>query len=210
MESTVDKFELRSHMHFHVECLGAAWNVDSNQWDVRFRDLQTGIEYTRSVTVLLSAVGGISYPRDVKFPGMEQFQGEMFHTARWNHDYDYSGKRMAVIGNGCSAAQVVPNVVDKVSYIKQYARSAQWYHERPNRDFTSFQKWCFKWLPLWMRYHRLALFLENDDLVATYGSTAIAAKKRGAAENAAKQYIYKMAPEKYHGFIVPEFPLGRH
>jgi cation diffusion facilitator CzcD-associated flavoprotein CzcO len=50
---------------------------------------------------------------------MEKFKGAMFHTARWDHTYDYNGKRMAVIGNGCSAAQVVPNVVDKVKYLKQ-------------------------------------------------------------------------------------------
>jgi len=209
MEDTVDKFELREHMHFEIECLGAVWNASEARWDIRFRDLRSKLEYTRSATVFISAVGGISYPRDVKFPGMEKFKGEMFHTARWNHKYNYEGKRMAVIGNGCSAAQVVPAVVPKASFVKQYARSAQWYHERPNRDFTNFERWCFKYVPLWERYLRLNLFLQSDDLVATYMPGATAAKKRAAVEDHAKKYIYSRSPKKYHDFLVPDFPLGR-
>jgi cation diffusion facilitator CzcD-associated flavoprotein CzcO len=119
MESTVDKFGLRAHMHFGVECLGAKWIAKMSKWEVRFRDLMTGIEYTRTANIVVSAVGGISAPRDVVFPGMETFEGEIFHTARWNHNYNYEGKRMAIIGNGCSAAQVVPSVADKVQYVKQ-------------------------------------------------------------------------------------------
>jgi len=119
MEATVDKFELRAHMHFNVACLGATWIAKKGKWEVHFHDLVRDIKFTKEASVFVSAVGGISEPRDVKFLGMEKFKGAMFHTARWDHTYDYTGKRMAIIGNGCSAAQVVPNVVDKVSYVKQ-------------------------------------------------------------------------------------------
>jgi cation diffusion facilitator CzcD-associated flavoprotein CzcO len=139
---------------------------------------------------------------------MEEFKGEMFHTARWNHNYDYSGKRMAVIGNGCSAAQVVPVVAKDVAYIKQYARSPQWYHERPNRPFTAFEKWCMRNIPLWERYLRLKQFLDNDNLVTTYLPGPLAAKQRALVENHAKEYIYATAPDKYHQILVPDFPLG--
>lgn len=91
-----------------------------------------------------------------------------------------------------------------------YARSPQWYHERPNRPFTSLEKWCFQYIPLWLRYQRLRLFVENDNLVATYKPGPTATKAREKAEASAKEYIYiyRMRPEKYHGFIVPIFPLG--
>lgn len=207
MNSTVDKFDLRKYMHFNVECIGASWNKKNESWEVRFCDLKSGNEYTRRATVFISAVGGISLPRDIKFLGMEKFNGKMFHTARWDHSYDYTGKRVAVIGNGCSAAQVVPAIARRAGYVKQYARSAQWYHERPNRQFTRFEKWCFKYVPLWERFHRLQLFLENDNLVTTYMPGEGATVKRAQVENAAKRYIYSRTPEKYHQFIVPEFPL---
>lgn len=115
----MDKFKLRPHMHFGVSCLGAKWIQETSKWKVYLHDLQTGLKYSRETTIFVSAVGGISEPRDVKFQGMEKFKGAMFHTAHWDHSYDYRGKRMAVIGNGCSAAQVVPNVVQKVEYLKQ-------------------------------------------------------------------------------------------
>jgi len=195
-------------MHFNVECISASWKKSTGYWEVGFRDLNSGNEYTRHATIFISAVGGISLPRDIKFPGMDKFNGKMFHTARWDHSYDYTGKRVAVIGNGCSAAQVVPAIAGGAGYIKQYARSAQWYHERPNRAFTGLEKWCFKYIPFWQRYHRLQLFLENDNLVTTYMPGDRATVRREQVENTAKRYIYSRTPNKYHKFIVPEFPLG--
>ena len=194
-------------MHFGVECLSASWN-DLGFWEVRLLDTQTRIEFVRTATVFISAVGGISKPRDVRFPGMEKFNGDIIHTARWNPEYDYRGKRLAVIGNGCSAAQVVPAIAKDAGYVKQYARSAQWYHERPNREFTAFEKWCFRNVPLWERYLRLRLFLSSDALVATYLPGGAAEKLRAKAEKGARQYIYQTAPKKYHKDLVPNFPLG--
>jgi cation diffusion facilitator CzcD-associated flavoprotein CzcO len=207
MESTVDKFDLRKHMHFGIECVSATWK-DQGFWEVRLRDILTKIEYTRTADVFVSAVGGISHPRDVKFPGLEKFQGEVFHTARWNHSFDYREKCMAIIGNGCSAAQVVPAVAKAAAFVNQYARSPQWYHERPNRNFTALEKWCLKHIPLWERYLRLRLFLANDGLVATYGSGSAASKLRAKAEDHAWKYILSQAPQKYHQFLIPDFPLG--
>lgn len=194
-------------MHFGIECVSATWD-ERGFWTVQLRDNLTGIDYTRKATVFISAVGGISHPRDIKFPGMEKFQGEIFHTARWNHKYDYRGKRMAVIGNGCSAAQVIPVVVKDAAYVKQYARSAQWYHERPNRMFTPVEKWCMRYIPFWERYLRLRLFLANDNLVATYMPGANAERLRAKVERSARQYIKQQAPKKYHDFLIPDFPLG--
>lgn len=119
MDATVDKFNLRPHMRFQTACLGAKWIAEKEEWEVEFHDLVTDSKYMRSASIFISAVGGISEPRDVKFEGMEEFRGAMFHTARWDHKYNYEGKRMAIIGNGCSAAQIVPAVVSKVKYLKQ-------------------------------------------------------------------------------------------
>src|SRR5258708_4414982 len=117
MNSTVDKFNLRPHFRFDVVCVGAQWISKKNRWDVRLKDVKSGFEFTRSATIFVSAVGGISEPRKIVFPGMDTFRGEIFHTARWNHDYDYTGKRLAVIGNGCSAAQVIPAIRSKVKHV---------------------------------------------------------------------------------------------
>ena len=208
MEDTVDKFDLRQHVHSSVECLGANWNPQTEKYDVQLKDLQTGIKYSRAASVFVSAVGAISYPRDVKFAGMEKFHGPMFHTARWDHTVDYTNKRVAVIGNGCSAAQVVPAIAPKVKFVKQYARSGQWYHARPNHVFTSFEKLMFAYLPLYQRIMRLLIFLDADEQTTTYFPSPKGVKARLRAEEESRAYIHSIAPRKYWDFIVPTFPLG--
>ena len=208
MEDTVDKFDIRKHVQPSVECVGAEWKGDLKKWKVSLKDIQTGLQFVRYASVFVSAVGAISFPRDVRFPGMDDFRGPMFHTARWNHSVDWKDKRIAVIGNGCSAAQVVPALSKKAAFVKQYARSPQWYHARPNHHFTPAEKWAFRWIPFWQRLLRLSIFLEADEQTTTYFPTANGKRARIAAEKESTEYILARTPKRYHDFIVPEFPLG--
>ncbi|KAJ3469635.1 hypothetical protein MRS44_003700 [Fusarium solani] len=172
IEDTVDKFQLRPHINLSVECLGAQWHKAEGQWHVKLRDLQTDITFVRQATMFISAVGGISMPRDVHFNGMESFRGPMFHTARWRHDVSYEGKRV-----------VVPAVAEQAASVTQYARSPQWYHARPNRRFTGFEKFCFR-------------------------GTKAGVEQRLKEEETARRYIFEQAPKKYHDILVPTFELG--
>ncbi|KAI0873003.1 monooxygenase [Hypoxylon argillaceum] len=208
MEDTVDKFDLRKHVHSSVECKGAVWNSAIEKWEVNLKDSKTGIEYTRAASVFVSAVGAISFPRDVKFPGMENFKGAMFHTARWDHSVPYKNKRVAVIGSGCSAAQVVPAAAKQAASVTQYARSGQWFHDRPNHDYTAVNKAMFRYLPFYQRLLRLKIFLDADDETATYFPTPRGLRERRAKEEESKQYVRSKAPEKYWDSIIPDFPLG--
>ncbi|VUC25614.1 unnamed protein product [Clonostachys rosea] len=208
MNNTVDKFKLREHMIFEVECLGASWDTNRNRWEVHLQDTKTGKKFDATATALISAVGAISYPKKVQFPGMDKFQGRIVHTAEWNLELEeYQETRMAVIGNGCSAAQLVPNVVKDVGYLKQYAREAQWFHERPNQSFSTIQRWAFRNIPGYNLLLRFWLFATNDSLAGLYESGP-GSKARVATESQAKEYIYSQTPAKYHSFIAPEFPLG--
>ncbi|KAH7142554.1 hypothetical protein DER46DRAFT_668041 [Fusarium sp. MPI-SDFR-AT-0072] len=208
IEDTVDKFQLRPHINVSVECLGAQWDKAEGQWHVRLRDLQTDITFVRQATMFISAVGGISMPKDVHFNGMEAFRGPMFHTARWRHDVSYEGKRVAVIGSGCSAVQVVPAVAERAASVTQYARSPQWYHARPNRRFTGFEKFCFRYLPGLMRLHRWNIFWDIDKQSYTYRGTKAGVEQRLREEERARRYVFEQAPEKYHDILVPMFELG--
>ncbi|KAI0894275.1 monooxygenase [Annulohypoxylon nitens] len=208
IEDTVDKFDLRQFIQTSIECVGAKWNSDHSEWEVQLKDLKTGIEFVRRANIFVSAVGGISFPRDVHFEGMEDFKGPIFHTARWDHSVNYKGKRMAVIGNGCSAAQVVPSVADHVKVVKQYARSPQWYHDRPNHVFTEGEKMAFRYIPFLIQIRRLLTFLEIDFESYVYRPTPKGIKARLKKEEEARQYIYKTAPKKYHEMLVPKFELG--
>lgn len=206
MEDTVDKFGLRRFFNFNAECVSAEWEDD--HWNVHFRNPINGKTFTKQCEVLISAVGGFSKLREPKFPGLDRYKGRVFHTARWDHSFDYNDKRVAVIGNGCSAAQTIPNIAPAVKQLTQYARSPQWYHPRPNDDFTSLERFCFKYIPLWQRLYRFDLFFRTDQVASIYGPSEKQIRKREALEEEARQYIYKETPTKYHGVIIPDFPLG--
>ncbi|KAE8420972.1 monooxygenase [Aspergillus pseudocaelatus] len=208
IEDTVDKFDLRKHVITSVECSGAVWDECREEWTVSLRDHKTGLNFVRYATIFVSAVGAISFPRDVRFKNMNEFQGPIFHTARWDHSVDYTGKRVAVIGNGCSAAQVVPAMAEKASFVQQYARSAQWYHPRPNHHFSAVEKCAFRWIPLLQRWLRLRIFLKAETESNTYFPSPEGVNARIEAEKESKEYILSKTPEKYWDFIMPNFPLG--
>lgn len=113
-----------------------------------------------------------------------------------------------MIGNGCSAVQVIPAIAKDAESVKQYARSPQWYHERPNRQFSSLEKWSFRWVPFLMRLHRWNIFWSIDSKSYSYRGTDAGVKQRLKEEEKARQYIYETAPKKYHDLLVPDFELG--
>lgn len=188
--------------------MGAEWDEARRKWVVSFRDERTKVEFTREADLFISCVGAISIPKDCTIPGHESFKGVIWHSARWNHDYDVRGKRIAVVGNGCSAAQFVPWLVEQGAQVTQYARSQQWYHERPNHRFTAVQRFLFRHVPGLLTLYRSRLFVETDSLLTTYLATPKAQKVRSSIEKESLAYMQRTAPAKYHKLLTPDYPLG--
>ncbi|KAK9384210.1 hypothetical protein V1515DRAFT_612394 [Lipomyces mesembrius] len=207
--STIRSINLMSGhiVRLGVEVIEAEWVED--KWRVHLHDLETGHKFYREAEMVVSCVGTISIPKDCTIPNYENFQGTIFHSARWNHDYDTRGKSVAVIGNGCSGAQLMPYVVKTAGKVYQFQRSAQWINERPNREFTAFQKWCFRYIPLWNRIYRFYLWKKTDALHNLYLSgNAKAEREREIATQKAVEYMKANTPEKFQETLIPKFPLG--
>ena len=83
--------------------------------------------------MLVAAVGALCEPPLPDIKGIDTFAGEIFHSARWNHDADLTGKRVAVIGTGASAIQIVPAIADEVGHLDVYQRTAPWVMPRHDR-----------------------------------------------------------------------------
>lgn len=209
LNDTVDKFGVRPHVQLKTEVVSAKWLSETNLWQVRLRDMDSGREFIQEAEMFVSCVGTLSLPKDCDIPGHESFRGAIFHSARWNHDIDITGKRIAVVGNGCSGAQLMPEVAKKAGHVIQFQRSPQWINERPNKEFSNFRKWCFRNIPLYGRYFRYSLWSATDGLHTLYmtGSYALD-RARDEAQIVAENYMRKTAPEKYHDTLIPKFPLG--
>lgn len=123
-----------------TEVLAARWDDAAARWE-----LDTGAG-PHTADVLVTACGQLSVPRVPPLPGLDDFAGPAFHTARWRHDVDLTGRRVAVIGTGCSAIQVVPAIQPVVDRVTVYQRSPGWtfpkmdfaYGERTQRLFERF------------------------------------------------------------------------
>jgi 4-hydroxyacetophenone monooxygenase len=121
LRDVADTYDLRAVTRFGTEVTSASYDEDTATWTVRTDD---GLEIASRV--LISATGALNRPKIPDIPGMNSFRGRIFHTAAWPGDLDLTGKRVAVIGAGASAMQVVPAIADTVARLAVFQRSPQW------------------------------------------------------------------------------------
>ena len=130
LEETVDEFDLRSHLRLGTAVEGATWDDDARVWRVQLDDGTVD-----ECHVLVSAVGFLNVPRYPDWPGLDTFAGPAFHTARWEHDNDLTGKVVAVVGTGSSATQIVPQLQPIVEKLYLFQREPGWVLPKGERDY---------------------------------------------------------------------------
>jgi cation diffusion facilitator CzcD-associated flavoprotein CzcO len=107
----------------------------ARRWEV---ETETGQSY--SADAILLATGQLNRPSIPSLPGVERFAGHSFHSARWDHEYDLHGKRVAVVGTGASAVQFVPRIAERVARLDVFQRSGNWLLPRRNRPYPRWLK----------------------------------------------------------------------
>jgi cation diffusion facilitator CzcD-associated flavoprotein CzcO len=130
----------------------ATWDDDRNRWI-----LETSAG-THEADILVTACGQLSVPSVPPIPGLQSFRGPSFHTARWRHDVDLAGKRVAVVGTGCSAIQVVPAIQPTVEHVDVYQRSPGWTFPKMDFAYRDRTKRLFERYPALQRLDRAVTF----------------------------------------------------
>jgi cation diffusion facilitator CzcD-associated flavoprotein CzcO len=136
---TLDRFV------FDTAVVDATWDDAEQRWTVRVEGPAGAQVY--AARTLIAGAGGLSEPRLPEIEGIDDFQGEIFHSARWNHDVDLTGKRVAVIGTGASAIQLVPELQKVVGHLDVYQRTPNWVIPRNEREFSALEKAVFAKVP---------------------------------------------------------------
>ena len=147
LERVVRDEGVESMFRFNSEVRSATWD-DRGHWV-----LDTGAG-EHVADVLITACGQLSTPKYPDIDGLNLFEGPAFHTAKWRHDVDLAGKRVAVIGTGCSAAQVVPAIQPQVATLDVYQRSPGWTMPRMDYEYSDRAKRLFRRFPLLQRLDR--------------------------------------------------------
>ncbi|WP_236796041.1 NAD(P)/FAD-dependent oxidoreductase [Amycolatopsis sp. GM8] len=129
-----DELGVGQRVKLRTELVRASWDEAAKCWRVTLDE--QGQEVGAAYDVIITAVGFLNQPVVPSFPGMDTFEGPMFHSARWNHDVDIREKRVAVVGTGASAMQIVPTIADSVASVTVFQRSPQWVI--PNENYLKF------------------------------------------------------------------------
>ncbi|MEU6810903.1 NAD(P)/FAD-dependent oxidoreductase [Streptomyces sp. NPDC046831] len=152
LEHVTDLFRLRPHIRFDAEVEKMTWDAGKLRWDI---ETAAG---KLSADVVVSATGPLSDPKIPDIPGLDSFPGKVFHSARWDHDYDLRGKRVAMVGTGASAIQIVPSVQPDVAKLTLFQRTPPWVMPRVDRKISSLERGLHRALPFTSQLRRALLW----------------------------------------------------
>ena len=153
VEHVANKYGMLPYCRFNVEVQSARWQEGAAQWRVQMTDGR--VITTR---VLISAIGMFNDIATPYIPGLQNFAGTTFHTARWLDDYDLRGKRVALIGSAASAVQTAPEIAPVVEQLDLYQRTPQWVVPKKDTPFTEQELAYFRATPDAVRAHRDELY----------------------------------------------------
>ncbi|MFI7449118.1 flavin-containing monooxygenase [Nonomuraea sp. NPDC049714] len=155
-EAVVDRFSLRPRFRFGVRVESVVWDDDAGHYLVTTDDGEQ-----RPYRFVISAVGLLNVPRYPSWPGLDEFGGVSFHTSRWDAETDLTGKRVAVVGTGSTAVQIVPAIAPLVERLEVFQREPGWVEPKGERTFTPAERVRFQRLPALRRLYRLKLFRDS-------------------------------------------------
>jgi cation diffusion facilitator CzcD-associated flavoprotein CzcO len=159
LQDVAQRSGVLDRFRFGVTAQDASWDEADQVWTV------VTSSGTVIADVLISGSGGLSEPKLPEIKGIDAFAGEVFHTARWNHDVDLSGKRVAIIGTGASAIQVIPEIAKDVAHLDVYQRTAPWVMPRHDRAYTAVERLGFRLLPGLQKLYRTAIYWGRETYV---------------------------------------------
>ncbi|EJD02413.1 FAD/NAD-binding domain-containing protein [Fomitiporia mediterranea MF3/22] len=207
-QGLVNKYGLRKYVVLNTTVLNAVWDDAAQHYRLTLRDSKTGEEREEVVEALVSASGGFTephYPSDI--PGMKDFKGPMFHSARWRKDVELSGKTVGVVGNAASAVQLVPRISEDPSVkVINFCRTPNWFAFRDNYKYPAWAKWIFAHVPGVMWAYRTFLFARYDLSYLIFRNEN--KRMQATARKLLTRELKKRAPKEYVDNLVPSYPPG--
>ncbi len=159
MRRCADQFGIRAHLRTGVAVIESRWNDEEGVWEI---DTSAG---GFTATVLVNAMGPLTEPKFPDVPGLDVFRGKTMHSARWDHDHDLNGERVASIGTGCSAIQYVPAIQGTVEKLYVFQRTPPWVMPHSDRPISDRERTLYRRFPVAQRAVRNAVYLSKELLV---------------------------------------------
>ncbi|MGR8948969.1 MAG: flavin-containing monooxygenase [Gammaproteobacteria bacterium] len=196
-----DKHGLAKNTLFNADVSECTFDEHENEWVVKTK----GGEAYRA-KFLVAGTGPLNKPIIPTFPGVDTFEGESFHSSEWNHDYDLTGKNVAVVGTGASAIQIVPAIAGSVKKLSLFQRTPPWIIPRWDREISPFEQALYKWVPplRWLYRNLIYWYLEQSGLAFV---TNIGAHKN--VEKLARWHMKKAIDDPtLRKKVTPDYRIG--
>jgi len=196
-----DKYDLRPHVQFNTEIASAEFDALQGVWHIQST---SGEQF--EAEFLVGAVGQLNRPAYPKLKGIENFKGKAFHSARWDHDYDLTGKRVAVIGTGASAIQFVPEIAKQIAHLDVYQRSAPYVIPKPDRVYQPLEKKAFRKLPILQSLDRALQYGHHEIRLLAFTTSL---NEMPLVEYLFQRHIRKVVKDgKLRHRLMPDYPIG--
>ena len=209
---------LYEHIELEAEVTCCTWDAEAASWRLEY--IKAGATHALDCAILVSAVGQLNRPAWPDIKGIDTFRKPSFHSAQWRHDVDLAGKRVAVIGTGASAAQIVPQLARVAAQVTVLARTATWLLPTPllHEKVSDGHKWVFAHVPAYAMWYRATLTLPGAygmlDGVTVDPGYPPTERAVSAANDAARAAITAWMEEQLEDrpdlrdFVIPTTPVG--
>ena len=167
LKDCAERYGVMPHVRFETALESASWDDDAGLWRIETSNGPMTAE------VLVAAQGPLSDPSLPEVPGIESFEGTAFHSARWDHEHDLSGERVAVIGTGASAIQFVPEIQPKVGRLHVFQRTAPWVIPHRNRPMKGWERALYRVFPPAQLAMRAGIYWARESFVLQFRRRAI-------------------------------------
>ncbi|MEO9329717.1 flavin-containing monooxygenase [Gordonia aurantiaca] len=142
IDGLVERYGLDDHLRLGHDVVCRQWDEDGQRWEVSLADGRT-----LTAQYVVSAIGAFVEPRRPDIPGLDDFEGTIIQSQRWDHDYDFTGKRAAVIGTGATSVQLVPKLAEQAGHLEVFQRRAIWVFAKPDFPIPRVARFAFRRLP---------------------------------------------------------------
>ncbi len=195
-----EDFGIRPHLRLNVDVETLTWREADQLWEL---DTSSG---TYTANVVVNCMGPLNEPRLPDVPGLDSFEGKTMHSARWDHDYDFAGKRVASIGTGASAIQYVPELQREVEQLYVLQRSAPWIMPHGNRPISDRERTLYRRFPLAQKLVRAGVYLSRELLVLGFAKQP---KLMGLLERLSRSHVRKQISDpELVAKVTPDYTLG--
>jgi cation diffusion facilitator CzcD-associated flavoprotein CzcO len=201
LQRCADHFGLRPLLRLGTEVTEVRWDEPARTWWVHTSGAEV-LEFD----VVLNGTGPLSRPKVPEMAGLDRFEGSWFHSARWDHDHDLTGERVAVVGTGASAVQFVPEIAGVAERVYVHQRTPPWVMPRDDHPFSPAQRARFRRFPVLSWLHRARIYVENELLVLAFLGNKTASRK--ATELATAFLDSQVADPELRAKVLPDYAPG--